>query len=443
MPSTRRWLGHAVTVAGSWSNGNIITLKIDFIDLICTVGDDVTTAEVALLIKEAWEGGTLTDTTASCSPSIADGGGKSIPQFAEITATVSGSVVTLTHGTAGVPFTLAVTDSASGDAVAATATTATGRNYFSNQDNWSGNTVPVTADDVVFDTGDVDLKYGLSPAISPANLIITNGYTGEIGLPETNVDDTSKPYREYRTQYLELGATNTLITITIGDGPGSGSGRLKIDTSLTTGTQASTGTALNINGSGQRAETGVPSILWLNGSSTSPANEIQITKGDLGVAFFQGEAANVDTFKVGYQSNQAGDVAIVCGDGLAAVTTLTVDGGLTEIASNVTTATMRGGELIIGGTASFTALNIDGGDVRYSSTGTLTTARVGSGGNLDFRQATGAVTVTNLELHKDSEYHDPLNRVTVTNGHDFDRCQPSDLREFEVAAHQTWTATSI
>ncbi|ANS03304.1 hypothetical protein [uncultured Mediterranean phage uvDeep-CGR2-KM19-C37] len=451
MPSTRRWLGHAndvsqvdtLTIAGGdWGTGETITLTIDNVDLVITIGTLVTDTQVATTIKEAFNGDALTDTSASSSPTIADGGGSSIPQMAQITASSAAGVVTLTHDTPGVPFTMTETEAGAGTAVQATATAATGKHFFSQRDNWSGNTVPITADTVVFDAGDVDCKYGLEPAISPAELIITSGYRGQIGLPETNASSSSATYREYLPTYLKLGATNTAINVTIGDGPGSGSGRLKIDTSLSTGT-GGTGTTLVVNGSGQRAETGVPSILWKNGASTSTANQIFVNKGDVGAAFFAGEECELTTCAVGFKTNVAGDSSLIIGDDAdLATATINVRGGLTDTNSNIATVNMTAGELIIcSGTV--TTINLDGGDVRYRSTGTMTTCIVGPGGNIDFRQSVQNVTVTNLTLHRDCEYHDPTGRVTVTNGIDFDRCQPSDLRAFEVASHQTWTASAI
>ena len=118
-----------------------------------------------------------------------------------------------------------------------------------------------------------------------------------------------------------------------------------------------------------------------------------------------------------------------------------LSGGKLTTNSAITTVTMTDGELIHQAGA-ITTLNLDKGACRYRSTSTLTTANVGSDGVLDFRQDIRARTVTNLSLNEGSEYHDPFGTVTLTNGADFVRCQPSET-VFSVKPNQTWTPSVI
>jgi len=202
--ATRRWFGDAVdvsqvdtiTVANTWATADTCTLTINGKDLVLTVGTDTTTAQVALAIQEMVSNTTQTGTGNHTFSETGD----NIGEFAELTATVSGSVVTLTSDK-GVPFTLAVVEvtAGSGTSVEATATAATGKNFFDNADNWSGTTVPVDDDDIVFDSGDVDLKYNIDQnGVTATSITIFQSYTGKIGLPETNSDNSSLTYREYR-----------------------------------------------------------------------------------------------------------------------------------------------------------------------------------------------------------------------------------------------------
>ena len=157
--ATRNWLGDALAVAnvqtltmtGTWANGDTITLTINGKAIVITVGDDVTTTEVALLVKEVFNGTTLTDATAS-----SDNTGNLVPEFNEIAATSAVAVVTLTHDTKGEPFTISQSSVTAGTGAITgptEVTAATGPNHFDDADNWSGSAVPVSTDDVVLDHG--------------------------------------------------------------------------------------------------------------------------------------------------------------------------------------------------------------------------------------------------------------------------------------------------
>ena len=83
--ATNRWIGKAkqvtqvdkIAISGSWASTNTITVTINGVAAVLTVGALTTTDQVATSLKQAWNGETLTDTSASCSPTIADGGFKS------------------------------------------------------------------------------------------------------------------------------------------------------------------------------------------------------------------------------------------------------------------------------------------------------------------------------------------------------------------------------
>ena len=98
--ASNRWLGRAQAIAqvdtvtmagtGNWVTGDTITLTINAKSMVVTVGSLLSDSDVARTVKEAWEGETFADGTASRIPA---GGGPDIIEFAEITATKSGDVV--------------------------------------------------------------------------------------------------------------------------------------------------------------------------------------------------------------------------------------------------------------------------------------------------------------------------------------------------------------
>ena len=365
--------------------------------------------------------------------------GNNIGEFARITATVASSVVTLTADDGGVPFTLSVSESTAGTGIAteATATAATGPNHFSNADNWSGDTVPVDGDDVVFDSGDSDCLYGLATAIQPASISITQGYTGRIGLPKTNEDEPTLPYDEYREEYFQL--TNDVGTsssiIEFGSGAGTGSGRIKLDLN------DAGNITVNVFDSGQREETDVPAILL---KGTDADTILNLNRGDVGVAFFDGESGHLATVRVGYIDNQAGDSQLVLGSGVDLTNSaLSISGGAVQIDSTTSSGTidMYEGELTILSGA-HADIDIDGGVCYYRSTGTATTIRVGGGGTLNFTRDINARTVTNCELHAGGSILDPFKSVTWTNGVDVTRAGLGEVT-LDLGVHLTLTPSAI
>jgi hypothetical protein len=110
---------NTITVANTWAQNDTCTITIHGVTLVVTVGTLVTTAQVATTIQEAWEGATLTDGSASVAPT---GGGPVLRDHGNLTATVSGSVVTLTADRAGERFNtnsaMTVTESTAGDGTA-------------------------------------------------------------------------------------------------------------------------------------------------------------------------------------------------------------------------------------------------------------------------------------------------------------------------------------
>lgn len=422
--ATRRWLGAAkqvtqvstITITGTWSAADTVTVTINNIESTITVGSLTTTSQVATTLQQAWEGVTLTDTTAASSPTIADGGFKVIPEFYEVTATVSSNVVTLTARTSGKPVTISVSDTAaSGTATHSVTTTATGKWFWDNVDNWSGNTVPVNNDDIVFDTGEVDLRYNLTTSMQPASVVITQGYTGKIGLAEVNADDTSKPYSEYRTKYLTFSNNSVTCTYTIGQGDGNGSRRIKIDA----GAGQST---VIIHNTATRNELDFPTILF---KGTHASNQFTIYKGDAGVAFLAGDTSTVATLRCG--TEQGGSVKFVAGSGTTLTTVNTAGNGTVQLNSNCTTLTMTGCNVEYMAGAPATA-NVWNGTLIDRSTTTIGTAlTVGTTGSYDRTYDTRAKTITpKVSLYKGARFLDPNMTLTYTGGVQFVGCKPSD-----------------
>lgn len=399
------WLGRAgavaevdtITIAGTWAQDDTVTITINGKDLVITIGTLVTTAQVATTVKEAFEGETLTDTAASVVPA---GGGPAFTEHSELTATVSGSVVTLTADTAGVPWNvnsgMSVSNTGVGTATLANASAATGPNFADNADNWSTGAVPGAGDDVWLTNSAVSILYGLdqiSGTLSSFNQDAS--YTGDVGLPKTNASG----YPEFRLQYLAIDAS----AVNVGRGDGSGSGRIKIDSGTVQ-------TAVVVESTGSSPEIGLGAFIW---KGTNTANTVRVQGGSVSIAPFNGETANVDDPTIA-----AGDVDFGGGVTFTAGAVFQIQSGSASIRSTIDTITNTGGTVTILQSAAITTLNCQGGTTIYKSSGTITTATVGGprGAILDFSQDNSSRTATNATLKAGGTILDPLGTVTYTNG---------------------------
>lgn len=443
--ASRTWFGRAfpvnqveeVTVGGTYAADDTITLTINGKDLTLTIGTTVAAATILDNLVRMLQGTTSSFDTGYSSNLT----GVEVGEFSSLTYSEDGSTkLIITGRDDGQPFTLTVSrsTSASGTIGTSTATSPTGPHHFDNADNWSGDTVPVDGDTIIFDdSSDSDLLYALSTGIQPAVVTRTSGFEGRIGLPRVNTDDAQHPYDEYRETYLTFAndAGTSTTTITIGERDGDDSGRTNIDTA------DCTGVTLNVYNSGQREDDKTPALLFLSAVSTTVIN---INRGDLGVAFFEGETAHVATLKVAHQGNPASDVRLYLGDGVdLADADIDIDGGIVSINSATGSGTIdiRDGEVhVLEG--AHAAINVDGGTCFYRSSSTGTQFRVGNGGTLDFRRDPRARTATNCSLYAGGAIYDPFRSVTWTNGIDLVRCSIDDV-DLDLGTDFTITPSDI
>lgn len=443
--ATRTFLGGAVAIQDVWTvtaadtfaGSDTVTLTINGKDLTATLGTDTATTDVATIISEMVNGTDPSSSATTTGDHSFSATGDKVGEFVRITATVSGSVATLTADDYGVPFTLTTSESTAGDGTISesNATVATGPEFWDDADNWSGDTVPVDGDDIIFDRGATSLKYNLSTGIQPASITITQGFTGDIGLPQVNEDETQYPYDEYRGTYLtfanDTGTSST--SITIGEGAGTGSQRINLDLA------DCTSPTFNIRNSGERADNQVPTILLLADATDTVLN---VQRGDVGMAFFGSETAHIATLRVGYITQQTDDSTVTLGSGVdIANAALTISGGEVQIDSATGSGTidMYGGELTILSGA-HVDVEVYQSTLIYRSTGTLggTTCKIGNEGVLDFRQDNQGRTVTNLDIYAGSSVFDPLRTGTYSNGINLNGCQMEDVT---IDLGTDWTLT--
>jgi hypothetical protein len=414
--ATQRWLGNAAPVNQATTLTPATPSANDTFTVTCN--SKSISYQTAL--------GTVADVCSGLANAINNNVGN-YAEFSEFTATNNNNTtIVLTGNTAGLPFTVSVSVTTSGSATfGQTATTAaTGPNDFANGANWSTGSEPASSDDVFFDLGNVPCLYNLSQSsITLNSLNVYAAYTGTIGLPTYNAKGT---YREYRTQELTISATTVNIGQQITPGVGNGSGRIK----LNVGSVACT---LNVFGTGQAADQGIPSLLW---RGTSGSNAVNLNKGSVGLAFNPGDTATIGTLNIGYVTNQNGDVQVVCGSGCT-LTTVVKQGGTAVLNAGSTTTMNYAGNLTLQAGA-VTTLNCYGGSTVVNTTGTIGTINFYDNAVLDFSQDQRAKTVSN-PLNVYSEAPQILDPFKVVSGLALALSGTDDLSKLSVGEKLTLT----
>lgn len=257
------------------------------------------------------------------------------------------------------------------------------------------------ADVVYFQNCTVDARYGLTAlaAVTPDKVYIDASYTGSIGLSDYNSNGN---YREYRQRALQFnGCTNGVF---IGKGNGSGSGQVRLDF------QSTVAANISVEGTGSPSSQNVKALM-LQGSHAS--NQLNTTKGSIGLATQAGETANFPTIRVGSEQSVTNDVDMYIGAGCSTVTTLTQNGGRIVSEASITTHVKTAGDFAILGTATPGTVTNDGGIYDWRSSGTMTAGTFrGDSSKLDCSHDPRTKTATALTVTNGATLHDPLKVLT-------------------------------
>jgi hypothetical protein len=374
--SVKRWIGNAAAISDLWAislSGTVVSqvysMTINGKSITYAASGTDTAATICAALAAVWN---------AISPAPP-------PEFQELTAAATTSTVTLTGDLPGVPATITVATSGAATFSIAHTFSATGPNDLANGQNWSGGVALANGDAAVFDNGNVPVKYNLNTSLTGISVSIESGYSGAIGLPFIN-SNSSTSYAEYRPTSLTLAGGTAMV-----NGPALTRCNLAFGANTAT---------VRVLATGQRVDKYTPVVLVTGGNGSS---ELDVTKGDVGVAFYQGTTATFPVLKTSYVTNASSDVAVVCGAG-ATLTTIVKNGGSLTLSSDVTTLVQEtsGGTVTIAAGA-VTTLDLQGGTAVYNSTGTLGSATISNNGVLDFDQDPRARTVTNpIQLYGDN-----------------------------------------
>jgi hypothetical protein len=408
--TVNRWIGSAPAIS------QVTRVTIGTYDATTTYAVTINGKVLSVL----GTGGSATSTaTALLAALVAAAANQTAyPEFAEISWTASGAVVTATANTPGLPFALTASVSGgTGTISSMTPTSSSGPTDVSLAANWSAG-LPANGQDVYVDGNTPSLLYNLGAlsAVTLNSLTIAAAFSGQaqIGLPAFN----QSGYEEYRPLYLALPAT----TVFVGQGAGSGSGLIRLDSGSVATTVLVYATSTN------SIESGAEPLRW---KGTNASNVLQVTAGVVGIARLAGESATLATLDVGYTSSVASDSTVVTGSGATVGTilqtggSLTLYGGFTSIEMEDGTCTVLPGPA---GTENETTVSVDGGKFFLSSPGAVTNCTVGSSGTLDTSQDARSKTITNtLLLYKGATVNDPAGKLILSGGFQTVRCRLADV----------------
>jgi hypothetical protein len=364
--ATKRWLGVAGAVSDVWTislsgtvTSQIYSMTINGKSVTYTAVISDTIASVLSALATAWNAST-------------------IAEFAEATAVAGTSTMTITGDTPGVPLTIAVSTTGSATYSISNTTVATGPNDLAQTQNWSTGTLPANGDTLVFDAGSVDCLYGIGTSLTGVTVLINQGYSGKIGLPQINTNGTN-PYQEYRTTNLTFAGG----TVTVN------AGNIK-QCNLAFGANTATVRILN---TGSRINDYTPVVLITGGNGSS---ELDISKGDVALAFYQGQTANFPTIKTGYVASVLTDANLFCGPG-STLSTIVKNGGNLTMQANATTITqdIGGGTLTLSNAVTATTINSYAGTVAVNTIGTIGTINLYGSSTLSMDGDPRAKTFTN------------------------------------------------
>lgn len=367
--ATRRWLGTAVAVA------QVSTAVI-------TAYDVTTTYKVTIggvVVSVIGQGGTTATTATALRTAL---NASTHPYFSAITWSGSGSDITGTADTAGVPFIAASSVSGGAGTFGAfsTTTASAGPNDWSTAANWSGGVAPVSTDDIIIEGNSRNIVWGLDQnAADLTSLKVFQSYTGKIGLNSnqfaTSVDgetaDTAKA--EYRDHYLKIGWTRADVGESYGPSVAQGSQRLKLNND-----KAGAATTTIHSSASAGSDTNLPAIRLLFGNSGHDLF-VRSAPGGVGVA---SESAS--------ETSTMGRVSV----------SDTTTGSRVSTGPGVTLATwdQLGGANVLQAAATVTSVKVDGGTLQLEGDYTITTLTQTAGTVMDNHRKAGGNAITTLAV---------------------------------------------
>ena len=316
-----------------------------------------------------------------------------------ITAADETTYMTLTADTPGVAFSVAATAVNGGANDTQTLTRAvvtanSGPSDWSCAANWSGGAVPGgDADQDVFVEGAI-IYFGLDQSA------IANALTS-LTVKSTRIG--TNPASGYLPTYLQIKTSALNIDPHYLSGTQSCLAPIIIDT-------GETACVIKVYNSGTNSPATKPAVIM---KANNAATALEVRKGQVGLAVFDGETATIGTLTESYSTNINNDAFVFLGSGVT-VTTINKTGGHLTSQSGATTITQDAGVLLTEGSGAVATMNVKGGTTYPNSTGTIAALNM-TGGTTDMTKGAAARTVTTAKLDPGAVFKLDPAIVTLTN----------------------------
>jgi hypothetical protein len=340
-----------------------------------------------------------------------------------LVGSVAAGVLTfLDTGSAGTVQSPPVSNTATAGSWGSVATTVANTSPSDSADvlNWSAGHIPTAGDIITLSNTAVPILWNLSSAVGVTVVSLTapNSFTGQVGLPTTNV--TGLPYVEYRPTYYQLAATNYVI----GDTVGTGTTLFKIDAQAI----AVTGTVQN---TGSGSVTNEEAFQFIG----TGANVWKVSGGTAGFGI-NGEEVTLTTLDVGSPNvGGASSPSVRCGSNVT-LTTVVDYGAPLELHSGCTTLTTYGAAVVTCYAGNITTINLnDTSSFIYYGGGTIGQIEQGEGTTLDFNENQVPRVVTNINVYGPATIKDGGQTVTWTNAIQFLGFNPFASSGFDLGAN--------
>lgn len=308
-------------------------------------------------------------------------------------------------------------------------TACSGPNFFNVAANWSTGAVPVDDKVVVYANSDIDCLYGLgNTGVSPITVRVDMSYTGAIGLPFYNENNSV----EGQTRYLTLGAAADGNTdIIIGLGEGAGPKRVLINMTDCQFTGVIHNTRSSPFGQDQWG-------IVLKGTHASNALTVNRAPAGVAIAPWPSETATLVTTNVGFVANELGDVREVFLSNGVTATTVVQTGGTLKSECAMTTSTQYGGVHKHYNGAITTKTCLGGTFVQLALTDAIGTLNLKGPGIFDASQTLAAKAITTRNIYEGAIVLDPAGTIAV-GAWVFTQTTPWKCPGFKSKPGQTWT----
>lgn len=303
-----------------------------------------------------------------------------LKEFEELTFTPTGATIGIVGDSAGVPFTITIVNAGTGTVTPTTDQASMSPNHWA-ADNFDSGALPANTDSVYVNVN-VAIKYLLGQSAVDLTLLQFGDdfSSAGVGLP----DISTSGYYEYKTKYLEIGATRMVIGTTT-DASLSGTFRIQAGTDSTT-------------------------FIAQSGTIDLLATHVATTVDAAGDSVVNIASSPLDTSTIATLHASANATANI-GTGVTVALVQTQNSAIVELDSNPTTLNKEGsGSMIVRGPEVITTLEVVLGTLDFRGVADVTTLTVLDSGIFTMVNSVNTADIQTININRGGVFRDPYGR---------------------------------